>query len=222
MDRAIVPSKDRGNQDQVGHALAGHFPIEHSRRFLADPPRINVHAGKGRPHGFANHGVVASAENRHILGHGDAVLTADIQQAYRVQIAGRRDAGGATGTLTLGSPGGTDYHDIAINQPLVSGVAGDGGLKKLGDGTLALSVAPTCDGDTNVVAGTLDVPSLNTPSSAVNVYGGGTLNAGSILADSLNIGGPAPAAAVNSVPEPGTLALLVLALGLAGTAWRRK
>ena len=71
---------------------------------------------------------------------------------------------------------------------------------------LTLTSVPSYTGDTCVYAGDLTLPSLNTPSAVVTVYDGGTLNAGSIVADTLTIGGTAPSTAT-AVPEPGTFAL---------------
>jgi hypothetical protein len=63
---------------------------------------------------------------------------------------------------------------------------------------------------------------LNTPSAVVTVYDGGTLNAGSVVADTLTIGGTAPSTAT-AVPEPGTFSLLIVALAvIAGLRWKRK
>ncbi|MBN2579850.1 MAG: autotransporter-associated beta strand repeat-containing protein [Pirellulales bacterium] len=128
---------------------------------------------------------------------------------------------------TSGAKIDTDSHTVTVNALLEedSGSPG-GGLTKLSDGTLTLTVSPAYTGDTNVNAGTLTVPSLNTPSADVTVYDGATLNATSITAATLTIGGtppPSAASAAAPVPEPSTLVLLALA-GLGGflAAWRRK
>jgi autotransporter-associated beta strand protein len=90
-------------------------------------------------------------------------------------------------------------------------------------GSLTLTAAPTYTGNTDVLAGTLTTPSLNTPAATVSVYDGATLYAGSIVADTLVIGGtPAAAASPAAVPEPGTFVLLALAGLGALLAWRRK
>ncbi|MCC6124288.1 MAG: autotransporter-associated beta strand repeat-containing protein [Pirellulales bacterium] len=96
-----------------------------------------------------------------------------------------------------------------------------GGLTKMGAGILTLSLAPTYTGNTFVNEGTLTFGTpLSTPTAAVSVAVGATLNAPSIVANSLNIGVPMQAAA--AVPEPGTLVLLALAGLGAVLAWRRK
>jgi autotransporter-associated beta strand protein len=118
----------------------------------------------------------------------------------------------------------TNTFDVTIDEVLI-GSTGDGGLKKNGDGMLTLALDPTYNGDTVVNAGTLKVTNLNTPSAEVYVATGGTLNAASIVADTLTIGGPASAASasVAAVPEPGTFVLLALAgMGVLLAVWRRK
>ena len=85
-----------------------------------------------------------------------------------------------------------------------------GGLTKLGDGQLTLTGALNYAGDTVVNQGVLNVASLDTPLAAVSVKDGATLNAASIRADLLTIGGVPTAA--SAVPEPGMLTLLALAL----------
>jgi autotransporter-associated beta strand protein len=92
----------------------------------------------------------------------------------------------------------------------------------MGAGELTLTSDPSYLGDTSVSEGVLTLPNLNTPSAAVTVYDGGTLNAGSLVADSLTIGGTAPGPVV-IVPEPSILVLLILAIPvLAGLRWKRK
>jgi autotransporter-associated beta strand protein len=98
-----------------------------------------------------------------------------------------------------------------------------GGLMKLGDGTLTLTSASTYAGDTTVNQGVLNANmGIDTPSAAVYVATGATLNAASIVADTLTVGGPRISVAT-AVPEPGTLALLAMA-GIAAVwfAARRK
>jgi hypothetical protein len=71
--------------------------------------------------------------------------------------------------------------------------------------------------------GTLNVTELNTPSATVTVKDGAVLNAVSLTADTLVIGG-VPEAASAAVPEPGTLSLIVtlaVSAGI-GAAWRKR
>jgi autotransporter-associated beta strand protein len=116
--------------------------------------------------------------------------------------------------------------DITISQELkhAGDLEKDGGLTKLGDGSLTLTVTPTYTGDTTVNQGTLTASAgLSTPGAEVFVATGATLNAPSIVADTLTIGG-APRVAAAAVPEPGTFALIAIALtALAGgMCWKRK
>ena len=87
----------------------------------------------------------------------------------------------------------------ATPQMFVQNILGGGNLAKSGSGTITLTGALNYLGDTNVLEGTLNMPSLSTTAS-VNVYGASTLNAASITADTLRIGGVPPQA--TAVPEP--------------------
>jgi autotransporter-associated beta strand protein len=116
------------------------------------------------------------------------------------------DNGAGLGTLTLAS------------------VAGTGSLTKTGAGSLDVVGSIAMAGDTIVNQGTVNATGgINTPANAVYVSTGTTLNASSIVADSLTIGGgPYAAAATASVPEPCTFVLLALAGLGALLVWRRK
>jgi autotransporter-associated beta strand protein len=168
-----------------------------------------------------------------------------------VTIAGGSAGTGATGYATINSAGvvtgivitnpGTGY---ALNDATPITVTFEGGhgtgaeatidasqlaaltggtLTKDGPGELTLSGADTYSGDTVVNNGTLNVSlGINTPNALVYVADGGTLNAPSIVADTLSIGGAAMNSAVAvAVPEPGTMVLLTLAL-VALSVWTRK
>jgi autotransporter-associated beta strand protein len=153
------------------------------------------------------------------------------------------DAGGNLTGITMTNPGiGYSYASFTLlgggvgNTGAIGGtptiVANvSGGLTKKGTGTLTLTGELSYTGDTAVNAGTLTIAGtgiLNTPSAKVTVFDGGTLNAASIVCNTLTIGGtPPPSSAAsftnaNSVPEPSTMAMLILAeLSLIGWTVRR-
>jgi autotransporter-associated beta strand protein len=126
---------------------------------------------------------------------------------------------------TIEITGGGGSGALATVDPLALVANAAGPFVKLGPGTLTLTGASTRTGDTVVDEGTLNMPlGINTPNAAVYVATGGTLNAPTIVADSLTIGGvPLASANTAAVPEPGTLVLLALAGMIAILAvWRRK
>jgi autotransporter-associated beta strand protein len=123
-------------------------------------------------------------------------------------------------TMTVGSDGSSTTYsgtlaDGAFNTATLS-------LIKTGAGALTLSGTLSYTGNTTVNDGTLNVAVLNTPSATVYVATGGTLNAASIVADKLTIGGD-PIGMTAAVPEPSTFALLALGvLTLLGWAGRKR
>jgi fibronectin-binding autotransporter adhesin len=135
---------------------------------------------------------------------------------------------GPSDTLTVQFIGGgcTTAATATITSANLAANVSTGGLMKKGSGTLTLTGDNTYGGDTLVNAGTLTLTkALNTPNASVKVATSATLNATSINADSLIIGGGpfafTPHAA--AVPEPGTVVLLALAgLGALLAVWRRK
>jgi autotransporter-associated beta strand protein len=163
------------------------------------------------------------------------------------------DSSVASHAFTLGGLSGSSSIALkdALNVPIslsignnnssttYSGLlSGSGSIAKIGSGALTLTQALSATsatpytGNTAVSDGVLNVPLINTPSATVSVTGTGTLNATSIVANSLVIGSafaaqsssPALAAqAASSVPEPGTFALLAAGLaGIAATGWLRR
>jgi fibronectin-binding autotransporter adhesin len=107
--------------------------------------------------------------------------------------------------LTLGALTGMTEYSGAIE--------GNISLVKNGGSTQSLTGSLTYTGDTTVNGGTLIVNDLNMPSSTISVMDGAVLEARSIVADTLSIGGTplVNAAPPAAVPEPGTLILLTLA-----------
>ena len=127
--------------------------------------------------------------------------------------------------LSVGNNGQSTTYSGAID--------GGGSLTKIGSGALTLTGALSYTGNTTVSGGVLTVSNIDTPAATVSVLGAGsTLNATSIVADTLNISssggtnGVVPALAsqnVNIVPEPCALALLLLGLlSLGAVQWLRR
>jgi autotransporter-associated beta strand protein len=127
----------------------------------------------------------------------------------------------ANGQIMLGSGSPTavttfDVQDgtLTVSTNLIDGDNGSdrSGLRKIGVGTMTITAQALYHGDTTVNAGTLNVGAL-VHSPNVTVAGTGTLNATSIVADTLTIGGT-PTVVATAVPEPGTMILLLVAAGL--------
>jgi len=112
---------------------------------------------------------------------------------------------------------GTAYAHLSVGANGNSGtyagtISGIGDLSKIGAGTLVLSGSDTYTGSTTVAAGALVVTTAAALPSGTSL----TVNAGgTFLFDPLAASGSpvVGAQAVAAVPEPGTLALLVAALG---------
>jgi autotransporter-associated beta strand protein len=119
---------------------------------------------------------------------------------------------------------------LTVSAPLtdglsLAGVARATSLTKAGEGTMMLLTDASYTGDTTVVAGTLSALNIDTPAASVSVATGATLDAGSIVADALNIGGTFVAARGGNaaVPEPSMLVLIALAgLAVPGAYFRRR
>jgi autotransporter-associated beta strand protein len=114
---------------------------------------------------------------------------------------------------------------------ILSGAGGS--LTKIGSGSLTLTQTPTYTGNTAVTGGILTVPAINTPNATVSVIGAGSsLNAKSIVADTLVISSHAAADSIASaavlraggvVPEPSAIVLLLAGfLSLGAVRWMRR
>jgi autotransporter-associated beta strand protein len=127
--------------------------------------------------------------------------------------------------LSGGATVDTSGANVSINTAIVEDPLSTGGnFTKIGDGMLTLTGSVGYTGDTIVNVGGLTVNAgLNTPTATVYVATGTTLNAPSIVADTLVIGGgPYVAATAAAVPEPSTFVLLALAGMVALFAARRR
>jgi autotransporter-associated beta strand protein len=178
-------------------------------------------------------------ESRNIISDGG---TATINwQGGTFRIAAGGDASpffawsGGTETINVGLGANgfgaivdTTNQNVTINMDLQhdSSMAGlDGGLTKIGPNSLTVNGTLNYTGNTTVNEGSLTVGDINTPGAIVRVATGTALNARSIVADTLTIGG-APIvinASAAAVPEPSVLMLLALAgLAFVGAYIRRK
>ena len=190
---------------------AGAIANFHLDGGLVQANLVNEYTGSGTP----------SASNMYYNG-GTLQATADSTDFV--------NAGVTQLVQTNGAVIDSNTHAITINTAFVEDTITPslgGGLTKIGAGMLTLTGALSYTGNTIVNDGTLTIAGtgeLNTPLAKVEVATGATLNASSITCDTLTIGGgPFHAPVVGgAVPEPSTMALLVLAgLSLAGWAIRR-
>jgi autotransporter-associated beta strand protein len=104
-----------------------------------------------------------------------------------------------------------------LTLTLAGNLSGTGQLIETGSGKLVLSGSNTYSGGTDVYSGTLEVINSNALANGTNL----TIDAGDkfIFPNSV---AEAPAATVNAVPEPGTLALLSMAGIIAAAAACRR
>jgi autotransporter-associated beta strand protein len=169
------------------------------------PPVVKISGGAGS-------GATANA----VIDEGTGLVT-----GFVITNPGTGYAASDVLTVQLIGGGATTAATATISAANLAANVNTGGITKTGLGTLTLSGVNTYGGDTNVDQGTLTfTTALNTPNATVNVATGATLNATSIVADTLNIGDVGQA---NAVPEPSTFVLLALAgVGILAAWLRRK
>ena len=131
-------------------------------------------------------------------------------------------SGAGSATLTLG--GGSAIGDFAGT---IENTGGTLAVLKIGGGQLILSGSDSYGGGTTVSAGTLIVNNGTaiTDQTALIVGAGGTFVFDPSVSGAAAAEAPQPiagASPVESVPEPGALALLSLAALMAAGAWRRR
>jgi autotransporter-associated beta strand protein len=155
--------------------------------------------------------------------NGGVLQTSESSGDYLLGLTGTNGLELATNVGAGGAIIDTQGNDVTINNNLLSstGTLADGGLKKIGAGTLTLAgTASTYDGGTFVSAGTLIVTNPG------GLADGSNLTVGSSGFLDLPVPGSAAqggsSSSPSSVPEPGTLALLTAALAVASAAVFRR
>jgi autotransporter-associated beta strand protein len=150
--------------------------------------------------------------NNYNLGAGTASVTL---AGGALQLGGTAGLNLGNRPISLSTGGGT----ISVTNTSAAGatigglISGSGGLDKTGPGRLILSDSDTYEGGTAVDAGTLVLESKNALRAGSSLTIG---NAGSLKSDFMLDGSPSAAAplaaspAAVSVPEPGTVALLMV------------
>ncbi len=124
---------------------------------------------------------------------------------------------GSSGTLTVGQSNSTSFGGSITDG------AGQLALDLTGTGTLTLTGTSSFSGGTTIDSGTLVVTNNEGLGDGSNLYVGGNLSLfGGVVGASAAAAAPADSTAVSPIPEPGTLALLAAAAGLAVGIWRRK
>ena len=146
--------------------------------------------------------------------NGGVLQTSEASGDYLLGITGTNGLELATNVEAGGAIIDTQGNAVTINNNLLSsnGSLADGGLTKIGAGTLTLTGSNTFDGGVFVDAGTLIIANNYSLADGSNL----TVTAGGVFglpvsageAQEASSGSPAP------VPEPGTLALV-----LAAAAW---
>jgi uncharacterized protein with beta-barrel porin domain len=109
--------------------------------------------------------------------------------------------------ITLGGSGGT-FDTNGFNTTIVKGIAGTGGLTKIGSGAVILDGVNSYTGGTTVAGGTLEVGDINTPGASIS--GDAAVDSGATLAGHGTIAGNVTNTSGGIVAPGGTIGTLTV------------